>query len=184
MAAAKIPKPDELIAIRYEPPETPWMETPTVFRPGTWSYSGTAEEPDRPRPSEPAGLAALRRGLEAAGELEGDHPGGDAGAPGEVPVLPPLHGHLRPVRRLRGQVPLLHRLRRPEEHAGPAGRAAALRLPPLFHRIGKALRQAGGRPRPDRSTSSRSGSTTSTSAPSAAAAPSSAPTASTRRRSP
>jgi Fe-S oxidoreductase len=41
MSSAKTPKPDELIAIRYEPPATPWMETPTVFRPGTWSYSGT-----------------------------------------------------------------------------------------------------------------------------------------------
>jgi len=40
MAAAKTPKPEELIAIRYEPPATPWMETPTIFRPGTWSYSG------------------------------------------------------------------------------------------------------------------------------------------------
>ena len=43
MSSAKTPKPDELIAIRYEPPETPWMETPTIFRPGTWSYSGTAK---------------------------------------------------------------------------------------------------------------------------------------------
>jgi Fe-S oxidoreductase len=43
MSFAKMPKPGELIAIRYKPSETPWMETPTVFRPGTWSYSGTAK---------------------------------------------------------------------------------------------------------------------------------------------
>ena len=41
MSFAKIPKPEELISVRYEPPETPWMDTPVVFRPGTWSYSGT-----------------------------------------------------------------------------------------------------------------------------------------------
>ena len=43
MSSAKTPKPDELIQVRYEPPETSWMDTPTVFRPGTWSYSGAAK---------------------------------------------------------------------------------------------------------------------------------------------
>ena len=37
----------------------------------------------------------------------------------EVPLLPAVHGHLRALRRLRRQVPLLHRHRRPQEHAGP-----------------------------------------------------------------
>jgi hypothetical protein len=39
----KIPQPDQLIQIQYAPPETGWMETPVEFRPGTWSYSGTAK---------------------------------------------------------------------------------------------------------------------------------------------
>jgi len=39
----KIPKPDQLIQIQYAPPKTGWMETPVEFRPGTWSYSGTAK---------------------------------------------------------------------------------------------------------------------------------------------
>lgn len=43
MSFAKIPKPDQLIKIRYAPPKTGWMETPVDFRPGTWSYSGTAK---------------------------------------------------------------------------------------------------------------------------------------------
>ena len=43
MAAVKTPKPEELIDVRYAPPATPWMETPTVFRPGTWSYPGGAK---------------------------------------------------------------------------------------------------------------------------------------------
>jgi len=43
MASAKTPKPDELIAVQYKTPKTPWMETPAVFRPGTWSYSGNAK---------------------------------------------------------------------------------------------------------------------------------------------
>jgi len=40
---AKIPKPDQLIKIRYALPKTAWMDTPVDFRPGTWSYSGAAK---------------------------------------------------------------------------------------------------------------------------------------------
>ncbi|MCE5264356.1 MAG: (Fe-S)-binding protein [Deltaproteobacteria bacterium] len=43
MSLEKMPKPDEMIAIRHRPPETAWMDTPTVFRPGTWSYAGNAK---------------------------------------------------------------------------------------------------------------------------------------------
>jgi len=43
MAFAKIPKPEELIKVRYEPPNTPWMDTPVDFRPGTWSYPGNVK---------------------------------------------------------------------------------------------------------------------------------------------
>ncbi len=35
---ADIPKPEELAKIDHTPPETPWMETPTVFRDGMWCY--------------------------------------------------------------------------------------------------------------------------------------------------
>ncbi|MCX5858000.1 MAG: (Fe-S)-binding protein, partial [Deltaproteobacteria bacterium] len=38
-----MPKPEELIRISYKPPQTPWMDTPVDFRPGTWSYSGGAK---------------------------------------------------------------------------------------------------------------------------------------------
>jgi hypothetical protein len=45
------------------------------------------------------------------------------------------------------QVPLFHRHRRPQEHAGAAGRTAALGLPQRFHHGRKALgRLAGARP--------------------------------------
>ena len=65
----------------------------------------------------------------------------------QVPVAPGLHGHLRALRRLRRQVPLLPRLRRPQEHAGAAGGAAALHLPQrLHHARGSILGSlAGGR---------------------------------------
>jgi len=39
MASIIMPPPEELIKIRYKMPETDWMDTPTVFRPGTWSYA-------------------------------------------------------------------------------------------------------------------------------------------------
>lgn len=41
--SVKLPKPEELIRIGYEPPRTAWMDTPVDFRPGTWSYSGAAK---------------------------------------------------------------------------------------------------------------------------------------------
>ena len=43
MSTAKIPKPDELMQIKYAPPQTAWMETPVDFRPGTWSYGVAAK---------------------------------------------------------------------------------------------------------------------------------------------
>ncbi len=35
---ADVPKPEELAKIDHTPPETPWMETPTVFKDGMWCY--------------------------------------------------------------------------------------------------------------------------------------------------
>ncbi|MCE5282884.1 MAG: (Fe-S)-binding protein, partial [Deltaproteobacteria bacterium] len=43
MSSIKIAKPEDLIRIGYEPPQTAWMDTPVDFRPGTWSYSGAAK---------------------------------------------------------------------------------------------------------------------------------------------
>ena len=39
---AKVPKPNELI-INHTPPKTGWMDTPAVFKPGTWCYPGKAK---------------------------------------------------------------------------------------------------------------------------------------------
>ncbi len=39
---AKVPKPNEL-ELKYEFPETGWMDTPAVFRPGNFSYPGKAK---------------------------------------------------------------------------------------------------------------------------------------------
>ncbi|MEN6484841.1 MAG: sulfate reduction electron transfer complex DsrMKJOP subunit DsrK [Syntrophobacteraceae bacterium] len=39
---AKVPKPNELV-IDHKLPATGWMDTPVVFRPGNWCYSGKAK---------------------------------------------------------------------------------------------------------------------------------------------
>ncbi len=109
-----------------------------------------AQAPRVPRPAEPARLAAARRRLEAAARLEADHPRRHEGPARALPLLPAVHGHLRPLRGVRRQVPLLPRLGRSEEHAGAARRADPLGLPPLLHARRPAVRRAGGRARPDR----------------------------------
>lgn len=51
---AKVPKPNELV-IGHELPQTGWMDTPVVFRPGTWCYPGKAKNLnalDLPNPRE------------------------------------------------------------------------------------------------------------------------------------
>ncbi|MBW1708527.1 MAG: (Fe-S)-binding protein [Deltaproteobacteria bacterium] len=40
--ANDIPTPEELAKIDHKPPRKGWMDTPTEFRPGTWSYPGKA----------------------------------------------------------------------------------------------------------------------------------------------
>ncbi len=39
MSLAKLPKPEELSKVNLQPPAQRWMETPAVFKPGTWCYS-------------------------------------------------------------------------------------------------------------------------------------------------
>jgi Fe-S oxidoreductase len=39
MSLAKPPKPEELSKVNLQPPAQGWMETPAVFKPGTWCYS-------------------------------------------------------------------------------------------------------------------------------------------------
>ncbi|MDW7675544.1 MAG: (Fe-S)-binding protein [Bacillota bacterium] len=52
---AKVPKPDQLLAFKFSPPKNKWMETPTVFRSGTWCY-GT-----KPDSSQALGLPNPRK---------------------------------------------------------------------------------------------------------------------------
>jgi len=40
MAELKIPRPADLLKIDYHPPRPRWMNTSTIFKPGTWSYPG------------------------------------------------------------------------------------------------------------------------------------------------
>ena len=120
-------------------------------RKGSWSYPGTAKSLTATSASR---TRATGRPTDADWKLPENWQqiilDGLARAAREVPLAQALPGHLRALRRVRGQVPLLHRLRRPEEHAGPAGRAAALGLPQRLHRRGQAPRRARGRAGPDR----------------------------------
>ena len=48
-------EPEELAKVDFRPPKTDWMDTPTDFRAGTWSYTGKAwalEYLDMPNPRE------------------------------------------------------------------------------------------------------------------------------------
>jgi hypothetical protein len=70
------------------------------------------------------------------------------GTAGKIPLLQGVHGHLCALRRLRRQMPFLHRHRRSQEHAGAAGRAAALVYRNDFTKAGKILGKAGRGPSP------------------------------------
>ncbi len=43
---ANVPKPDELLRIDHQPPKTGWMDTPAVFRKGTYSYTSKKKSMD------------------------------------------------------------------------------------------------------------------------------------------
>jgi Fe-S oxidoreductase len=43
---ASVPKPDELLRIDHRPPKTGWMDTPPVFRKGTYSYTAKKKSLD------------------------------------------------------------------------------------------------------------------------------------------
>ena len=51
-----LPKPEDLMKIDLDgPPETPWMDTPVDFRPGTFSYPAAGKNLkylDLPNPRE------------------------------------------------------------------------------------------------------------------------------------
>jgi hypothetical protein len=73
----------------------------------------------------------------------------DGRTAGQVPLAARVHGCLRALRRLHRQVPLFHRHRRPEEHAGGAPGPDALGVSPLLHAARQAVPQAGRRARHD-----------------------------------
>jgi Fe-S oxidoreductase len=52
---ASVPKPDQLVKIKHQPPQTGWMDTPVNFRPGTFPYAvkgKNLEAVDLPNPRE------------------------------------------------------------------------------------------------------------------------------------
>lgn len=55
MSLPKMPEPEELAQIDLRPPRQGWMDTPVVFRPGTWCYSAAPKNLkilDLPNPRE------------------------------------------------------------------------------------------------------------------------------------
>ena len=138
---------ETLVQIEPKPPRGDWRDPHVEFRKGSICYSAAPKNLTYSRPSQPARLAAARQRLEASARLEAHHPRRHERTAAEVPLLPPVHGYLRALRRLRRQVPFLSRLRRSQEHAGAARRADAFRLPPLLHpdRAASSAALAGGR---------------------------------------
>ena len=144
------PTPESLSAVDYRPPRRSWRDPRVEFRQGTYNHAALPKHLEylglpNPREWQPHDadwklpedwrqiiLDGMRERLE------------------RLPLVPPVHGHLRALRRVRRQVPLLHRLGRPEEHARAARRAAPVGLSPLFHGGGPPLRRGRRRARPDR----------------------------------
>ena len=118
--------------LRAAEEETGWSPQ-SEFRKGTFCYSALAKNLKYLGLPNPRDWQPFDEDWKLPRGLEEDHPGRHEGAAGEVPLVPPVHGHLRALRRLRRQVPLLRRLGRPEEHAGAARGADALGLPALLH---------------------------------------------------
>ena len=113
LEVARSPRVSELLQIETKPPQGDWRDPKVEFRKGTYSHSALPKNlnylglPNRAR------LAAARCRLEAAARLATHSARWHAGPPEEISLLPPVHGHVRPLRCLRGQMPFLHWFGRP-----------------------------------------------------------------------
>ena len=101
-----IPRPEELSQIDYKPARSRGWTRRSSSSKGTTTTAPTRKA-RIPWPALRAGGRPAERGLEAPRELEGDHPRRSEGAAEEVPFASGLHGHLRPMRCVRRQVPFL-----------------------------------------------------------------------------
>jgi hypothetical protein len=128
--ADQTPKPDELIeSIERRPPATSWMDTPVNIRKGMYCYASN------PKSVETLGFPNARQWNPLDDDWQLPENWQEILYEGfkerleKFRSLKIFHGHLRALRRLRRQVPLFHRYRRPQEHAGAEGRTAALGVP-------------------------------------------------------
>jgi hypothetical protein len=182
--ADELIKPDELLSqIGHRPSGAGWMDTPVDIRKGMYCYASNPKSVETLGLPNARVLEPLRGRLATAGKLAGDRSRRVQGTAGKVPVLQGFHGHLRALRRLRRQVPLLHRHRRPKNMPVLAGRTAALVYRNDFTTAGENSRPHQRGPSHDRDVL-KEWWYYFTSAPSAGAARCSAHTASTRPKSP
>ncbi len=138
----EVPKSEEKYGIDHTPPKKGWMDPSVEFRKGTFCYSCNAQSRGSARASQSAGMGSGGKRLETSSGLERNDPEGDEGPPGTVSFGPSLSGYLRPVRSLRGQVPLFHRFRRSQEYACPSNRTFAVGLSEILHPFGKGAGKA------------------------------------------
>ena len=87
-----IARPEELLQIDYKPDKKPWTDPSVEFRKGSYNYGSN------PASVEYLGLPYVRA-LDPRDE--------DWNLPQEVPFSAGVHGYLRPMWGLRGQVPFL-----------------------------------------------------------------------------
>ena len=146
----RTPSPKSSCRSNYQPAPKDWMDPAVEFRKGTFCYSALAKNLNYLGLPNPREWQPFDKDWKLPPDWKQHHPRRHEGAAGEVPLVPPVHGHLRALRRLRRQVPFLHRVGRSQEHAGDARGADALGLPPLLHRRRTPAGAAGRRPRPDR----------------------------------
>ena len=97
---AKVPKPNELM-MNHGFPETGWMDTPAVFKPGNFSYPGKAKNLNALGLPNPREWSPLDEDWKLPSDWKQIILEGLREMTRQVPLAQDFHGHMRALRRLR-----------------------------------------------------------------------------------